>query len=183
MKTLTLFFFIVFATLLTANAQITKGNWMVGGDVYFATKKFDSGTMSNTTNEIRIDPNIGYFFIDNLVTGLQMNIAFTNTDPGNSTTKDHSYGFAPFARYYFLESKKTVNIFTEASYSFSFGKIQSTTNVNWNGYGLKAGAVMFLNSNVGVEFSLNYTDTTRKLDDFKIKSFLVGIGLQIHLEK
>lgn len=51
-----------------------------------------------------------------------MNLSFTNTDPGNNNTKDRSYGFAPFARYYFLKSNKRVNIFTEANYSFQFGK-------------------------------------------------------------
>ena len=177
MKTLTLFFLIVFTTVLTVNAQITKGNWMVGGDAYFASKNYDSGATKDITNEIRINPNLGYFFIDNLVGGLQTNLSFTNSDPGNNRTKNHSLGFAPFARYYFLESSKRINIFTEANYSFSFGKTQ-----NWNGYGLKAGTVMFLNASVGIEFSLNYTDTSRKSDDFKIKTFLVGLGFQIHLE-
>lgn len=183
MKTLTLFFLIVLTATLTLNAQITKGNWMVGGDAYFASKNYDYGATKDITNEIRVNPNLGYFFIDNLVGGLQTNLSFTNSDPGNNRTKNHSLGFAPFARYYFLESSKRVNLFTEVNYSFSFGKIQSSTNVSWKGYGLKAGTVMFLNSSVGIEFSLNYTDTTRKSDDFNIKTFLVGLGFQIHLEK
>lgn len=169
----------VFAFALTANAQITKNNWMIGGDTYFSSNDYNG----DTSNEFRINPNVGYFFIDKLAGGLQMNLAFTNTDPGGRNSKASSYGFAPFARYYFLETDKIINVFTEVNYSFSFGKFGQGDTINWNGYGVKAGTVLFFNSSVGIEFSLNYTNTTRKSDDFKIKTLLVGFGLQIHLEK
>lgn len=176
MKTLILFFFIVFTTLFTVNAQITKGNWMVGGDAYFTSNDFNG----DTSTDIRVNPNIGHFIVNKLAGGLQMNLIFTNTEPGHSDSRASSYGFAPYARYYFLDIDKRINVFAEADYSFKLSKI---TSFNWSGYGIKAGTVLFFNSSVGIEFSLNYTDTTRKSDNYKIKTFLVGFGFQIHLEK
>lgn len=173
----------VFAFSLTANAQITKKNWMVGGDTYFSSNNYKSETDESSYNDFRINPNVGYFFMDKLAGGLQMNLVFTNTDPGNSDMKASSYGFAPYARYYFLETDKIINLFAEANYSFRFGKFGRGDTINWNGYGVKAGTVLFFNSSVGIEFSLNYTDTTRKSDDYKIKTLLVGLGFQIHLER
>ncbi|GGK32924.1 hypothetical protein GCM10007962_29020 [Yeosuana aromativorans] len=182
MKILKLFFFIALL-YTTANAQITKGNWLVGGDANFSSVKNKSETGDEKFNDFRINPNVGYFFMDKISGGLQVNLVFTNTNPGNDSTKASSYGFAPFVRYYFLETDERINIFAEANYSYRIGKTGSSDNINWNGYGFKAGTVLFFNSSVGLEFSINYVDTTRRIDNFNINTIFVGFGFQIHLEK
>ncbi|MFV9551654.1 outer membrane beta-barrel protein [Algibacter sp. PT7-4] len=179
MKTLTLFFLIVFTTLCSVNAQITEGNWMVGGDAHFTSNNLNGDTFT----EIRINPNAGYFILDKLAGGLQLNLDFTNTTPDESNNTASFYGFAPYARYYFLNTHKRINIFTEASYSFRFGNYGRGNTINWNGYGIKAGTALFFNNSVGIEFSLNYTDTSRKADNYRVKTLIVGFGFQIHLEK
>lgn len=174
--------FLILAGLIVTNAQITEGNWMLGGDTYFKSSKNYNENNTINTNEFRINPNLGYFFTDNLVGGIQVNISFTNTNPGNDSTRNHFYGFAPFARYYFLDSHKIINLFTEASYQFQYAKNPSYDRLRYRAYSLKAGTVLFLNNSVGLEFSLNYTNRSSKTDDLKIKSFFIGFGFQIHLE-
>jgi hypothetical protein len=96
----TLFFFIVLTHSLTLNAQITKGHWLVGGDASFLSSKTESEINGNTseTSFLIITPNIGYFFIDKLAVGLDLQFSFV--DPGKSVNSQ-SYGFNPFLRYYF----------------------------------------------------------------------------------
>lgn len=187
MKTLTLFFLIVFTTVLTVNAQITKGNWMVGGDANFFTNKteFDSNENINTseTSYLRFTPGIGYFFIDKLSGGISINFNFI--EPFKSVSSQ-SYGFEPFFRYYFLESENQINLFSQINYHIGFGKNGLGTSTKTHGYGLKLGTSLFLNSSVGIEFSLNYNKTKNTLDKTDIrntKQFLIGLGFQIHLEK
>lgn len=187
MKTLKLFFFIVFAFTITANAQITKGNWMVGGDASFFTNKSESenngNNYSSETSYIMISPNIGYFVADKLVGGIGLQFSFV--DPGK-TFNSQSYSFGPYVRYYFLKPENLINVFSQVDYTFGFGKNGLDQKDDSNGYGLKAGTVIFFNSSVGLEFSLNYRNSKVKYDDGdngSTKQFLVGVGLQIHLEK
>ncbi len=191
MKTITLFFFMVFGMTLSANAQITKGNWMVGGDAFYSSTEYKYA--SNEENqessvkfyEIRVNPNIGYFFIDKLAGGLQINLLFNENDSrGNANTTNQSYGLGPFVRYYFLDTEKQLNVFAQASYSLRFGeKFAKDNAIDWSGYGLQAGTVFFFNQSVGLELSLKYTSITQKSNDFKVNNLLVGLGFQIHLDR
>lgn len=185
----TLFFLLALTFSLTINAQITKGNWLVGGDGNYSSIKYsfeNNGIKTESTaNSIRLNPNLGYFISDKFAGGLQLNFAFL--EPGSSI-KSTSYSFGPFIRYYFLEQSKRINIFAQANYNFGFGKNASNIETDTNGYGLKAGTVLFFNSSVGIELSLSYTNSNSK-SNFKgssentSKTFLVGLGFQIHLEK
>lgn len=191
MKTIILFFFIVFAITMTSNAQITKGNWLVGGDAFGSSTTYkyqaneDSEAGTDRIYEIRINPNIGYFFIDKLAGGLQVNLFFNDFDASNGQgLKNHGYGLGPFVRYYFLNQEKRINVFAQANYSVRFGeKYQKDNAIDASGYGLQAGTVLFFNQSVGLELSLKYTSITIKSDDSKTNNLLVGLGFQIHLEK
>jgi hypothetical protein len=185
MKTLTLFFFIIFTATLTANAQITKGNWLVGGDASFFSNKSESelnGTISETSFLI-ISPNVGYFFIDKLAGGIDLRFSFV--DPGKSVNSEN-YGFGPFLRYYFLKTDNLVNIFSQLNYNISFGKNGLGTRSKSIGYGFEIGTSLFFNNSVALEFFLSYDNTKNTLDRVdrrNTEQFLVGLGFQIHLEK
>ena len=187
MKTLTILFFILFAISFALNAQITKGNWMVGGDASFFTDKtesnFNGNSNTNQTSYLRLSPNIGYFFIDKLSGGVGLNFYFV--DPGKDVNAQ-SYGFGPYLRYYFLDTEKPINLFSQLNYNLGFSKNGGGTKTDSNGYAFKIGTCLFFNSSVALEFSLNYSDTKNILDKNQVRKseqFLVGLGFQIHLEK
>ena len=75
----TLFFFIVFSLSLTLNAQITKGNWLVGGDIGFSySKSKPESTINSESFNIDLSPNIGYFFWDKLALGTRVNYFYSH---------------------------------------------------------------------------------------------------------
>jgi hypothetical protein len=165
---------------ISVNAQITKGNWMVGGDASFNNSKVinDKDEIIGSGNGIRIFPNIGYFLIDKFAVGINGNFNYGKT---NGSPSSIGYGGGPFARYYFLKPEKTVNVFAEANYNYYTSKTQGFDSTNGSSYRFKAGPVIYFNSSVGLELTLN--DSTEKFSNYTSKYFTVGFGFQIHLEK
>lgn len=194
MKTFKLICIATLLFTLSANAQITKGNWMVGGTGSFSSSK----TVSNNGQDyksvektIRISPSIGYFFVDKLATGLKLGYeGVFIPDYGFGDINTNTYNIGPFVRYYFLKSDKIVNLFAEGS--FGFGKShQNATSIstdltkNNRTYSLMAGPVVYFNSSVSLELSLQYSSTNIRFDesDLSKKSFQVAVGFQIYLIK
>jgi len=71
-----LFASLFFITLLnTAQSQLTKGNWLVGGNgkFYSYTSNYNSAAYNSTASYTQIDlsPNVGYFVADKLAFGLR----------------------------------------------------------------------------------------------------------------
>lgn len=184
MKTIQLFIAFSLLSFLTTNAQITKGNWMVGGSGSFTNYKstFQSGIteITQTGSALTISPNLGYFIVDNLVLGSIVSFSFSN--PSGDNNNSHGYGVSPFIRYYFRKSDKMINPFLQTGYSFSKGKSDSGGSNKSTGYTIKGGSAIFLNSSVALELSLNYDSSTFN-SDTKSNNFTVGLGFQIHLEK
>lgn len=172
-----LFFGLFFYSTLTA--QITKSNWMVGGDATFLSNKTDYGTSVSKTTSFSINPNIGYFIIDKLAVGASVKLAYIFESNANTSNNSFNYGIGPFVRYYFLETEKPLNIFSEVSYN-----IERINNIDSkiDSFKIKAGAVYFLNNSVGIEVALNYLNQKNNTD-IKNNAIFLGVGFQIHLEK
>ena len=76
MKTIKLIFTLTLFSFLTSNAQITKGNWMVGGNGSYSNKESYTNNFNSSklkTSEIDLKANIGYLFVDNLQAGIILN--------------------------------------------------------------------------------------------------------------
>ncbi len=86
-----------------SQAQITKGNWMVGGDAFFssATNKDANGSVEQSSTQLLFRPNLGYFFIDRLVGGLGTSFGFSRINGENNPNE--GINLRPFLRYYFLK--------------------------------------------------------------------------------
>ena len=174
---------IILLISISTTAQITKGNWMVGGTASFTSSSYESTTNNNNTSSgkgigIILSPTFGYFIIDKLALGISPTFGYTKTDGGNDST---SYGIGPFIRYYLLKPEKRINVLTNVSYYYGTNNANTTSdNLNF-----KAGPVIFLNSSVALELTLNYNIGQFKSDSSvsTFKSFNFGLGFQIHLEK
>ena len=185
----TFFFCIVFVCSLVVNAQITKGNWLVGGSGSFSISY--SSFKDSSGNEIRTEgtglqlrPNIGYFISDRFATGLRLNLGFSNS-PGRNNS-NWGAGLGPFVRYYFLDINNRINILSEANFSYGRGLSQINNDNSSTSFGFSSGVVLFFNSSVGLELLLNYTDSTSRRDgrnDSNSNLLFVSLGFQIHLEK
>ncbi len=180
MKTIKLLFATTLLFALTSNAQITKGNWMVGGSASFSSSntKADVNTSSTKSYDVNLNPEIGYFIINKLSGGLRLSLINSSfkSDQGNSKYSNTEIG--PFVRYYFLNAERNTNVFLEPSYNFTTSK----NNNKESTIATKGGFVVFLNSSVGFEVSLEYLiEKFNNVSDTNTIKF--GIGVQVHLEK
>jgi hypothetical protein len=163
----------------TSNAQIDKGNWMMGGTAGFGSyKTTGGGSSSESSTSLGIAPNIGYFFIDKLAIGTagQFTYHFPKKD-GDRTISSNN--IAPFIRYYFLQKEKEINIFSEVRYEIMR---MSHSDDKADTFLIKAGTVFFVNSSVGIEVALNYR-TQKTNQNFDNRGIYLNVGFQIHLER
>lgn len=180
MKKIKLIFFAILLFGTIANAQITKGNWMVGGSANFNNSNSvnSDGEITGSGNGVQIYPNIGCFIYDKFAIGLSAGFSYGKPSGAVSNT---SFGASPFVRYYFLKPDKLINILAEGSYGYNISKIQGNNNTfESRGYKIKAGPVLYFNSSVGLELTLNYNSSNS--DGNTYNYFQAGFGFQIHLE-
>ncbi len=180
---------------ISANCQLDKKYWFVGGTGNFYTYK-DAYTATGQTTvtgkltEINLAANIGYFLADKFAAGLRPGITSIKSHGANSAsvlTEATKIYIGPFARYYFLDKDKQFNILVDGNYQFgtfsNFGK--GTTQ----SASIMAGTELFFNTSVGIEFLLGYLyqknvkDETQNAYEYMKKGFYVSIGFQLHLIK
>ena len=187
-------FLIDFFLSASTQAQLTKGNWLVGGNFsYLKDKSGGVDAVNSNSRTITVSPNIGYFAFDKFASGLRLNLAFTKqkypeVNGTSYSISQNLLGAGPFLRYYFLDREKRINVFSEGNFEYSVlfinnGLSAPQDNFKSLRYGLSAGSVIFFNSAVGLEFIGSYTHSSAVEADSKGESIAFKIGFQIHLEK
>jgi len=160
-------------TVSTANSQITKGDWLLGGSISFSSLKTSSTATGqyNQTN-FQISPLIGYFVKDKFAVGVNPSYSFGSINYYNIRNSIIEIG--PFSRYYFLHTDNIFNLFAEGSYSYGIiiGKGPGATQKS-NTFSIAGGPVLYFNTSIGLEFIFAYSTT-------KVR---IGIGLKFHLER
>ncbi|MCZ8330615.1 MAG: hypothetical protein O9282_04815 [Flavobacterium sp.] len=180
----TLFLSMLLVTSITLNAQITKGNWMVGGTGSYYNNKAESGSSVSEGTGLNLSADIGYFPVNKFAIGLAPSIGYSKTK-GNRNSNE-GFGMGIFGRYYFLKPENQINVFSHLEY-YTFNNYSGGDKTsNNNGFIIKAGPIIYFNSSVGFELTLNYENS--KINsvngtDTTFKNFNIGVGFQIHLEK
>jgi hypothetical protein len=184
-------------TIVLANAQFKQGTMLIGGSFGVSSvtdkNKTDNVTVVNgRTTSISLSPQFGYFVIDNLAVGGNLDLALSKYKQKagsefNSTGSQFSFG--PFVRYYF-----SPGIFVHGAFGLGAArnKYTSVSNSGNQKYGLASytlavGYAYFLKDNVAIEPMIGFTSNTRKLNgtDQKIidSSLFLRVGFQIYLRK
>jgi hypothetical protein len=183
MKIYYLFLFLVLITFSNANAQITKGNWIVGGS--FSYIRINNSSPNNALYKesiLNIKPIFGYFLKDKFALGLRSEFNNVTIIDGNRSS-NYRLDFGPFLRYYFFPVNKSVNLFSESAYLLSLWKSDASKWGSNNGFLINVGPAVYLNNIVGLEFTLGYSSQFWKNNNGSLNNIRTGIGLQIHLEK
>ena len=185
-------------TVCFANAQTSTGSWLVGGSLAFSSStQKETGTPGSTSSTtIQFTPDIGYFFINNLAGGINLNVisSHTSTGDGGFASTTTLYLAGPLIRYYFYAAGN-VKLFVhgdaewgnEKSNFSSGGSTQHSPGIPISMYEGKFGAAIFLNRNVALEFSLGYQSLTEKdntatpAENITTGSLNIGVGFQIYL--
>lgn len=190
MKKLFVSSILIFCLTIVTRSQITKGNWLVGGNLSYSKSNSKGVDATNSKGRnIDVTSTIGHFLYDKLAAGIKLNTIFSKQknpeiDGTYSTNIQNSIGIGSFVRYYLLEFDNRINIFPEASIlqSFLSNNITDKVEKTWAAT-VSAGTVIFLNSSVGLEFLFSYNHIKVLEIDSKGNVFQFKIGFQIHLEK
>ena len=182
MKKNTFLLCLLLLCMQVASAQLTKGNWLVGGNASFSSTKFASDATSKSTyTNLRLSPNVGYFLSDRLATGLRISFSRETQDvTGSSIFNQTNIDLGPFARYYFLPTEQQLNILFDASYQYGKNK---SADIARSTLMFNAGPVFYFNSSVGLEFLAGYSIEKYQNFSGSNTTFSLSIGFQIHLEK
>ncbi len=197
-KTITKMFAVaglVAGTVLSVNAQVSKGSMMFGGSLGANT------TMEKTTKSTAVgasdvktpsytdwnfSPTVGYFVADGLAVGLMLNVGSTYVGTStNGTAKENvsmsNMGVGLFARKY-MEVAEKVYLHGQAGLMYSSGsytdrvadgtdKLKDGAKTTASGMGLNItpGITYFVSPKWGIDFSLNniigYTSSTTKTEN------------------
>jgi hypothetical protein len=89
----------------------------------------------------------------------------------------------PYLRYYFFPVNNRLNLFSESAFLLSLWKGNGSKWDSTNGFLINVGPVVYLNSIVGLEFTLGYSSQFFRNNNGSLNNIRTGIGLQIHLGK
>jgi outer membrane protein len=171
--------------VISVSAQTSAGKFLIGGSsaLNFSTTtyKYKSDDGSGTdSHEISVNfaPQFGYFVIDGLAVGLEIQAGFTSAKPDGGSSDDTetltTIVGAPFARYYFGASKikpygqAAVGIGMASDKYFDyFEDAKVTDHYGIFAYQFKAGVGMFFNDYVSLDlgFSYQYQSSKAKEDN------------------
>lgn len=163
-------------------SQITKGNWLVGGNAtFYILQNSSTASAQYKQTEIDIRPFIGYFLKDRFAIGVDPSLAFASNNVLNTNT---IITIGPFFRCYFLDPDNRVNLFAETGYDYGSitGKGQGKGQ-HLNTFLFSGGPVIYFNTSVGLEFIITYSTTKVVGFSGNNNKIQFGIGFQIHLEK
>jgi len=120
---------------LLSTAQLTKGQWMVGGsgDLSYTSNVHKTANSNDNVQQTayNIFPGAGYFFIDRFVAGLQGNFSSSKSTEkknggsngfyygGSDETLAQGAGIGLFARYYLYKPVSIFNVFAQAAYTYN----------------------------------------------------------------
>jgi hypothetical protein len=158
---------VFFVIAISASAQTEEGNWMVGGNLELNTAK------TNTT--IVFSPMLGYFFANNFAAGAMVDLDYMKRGDSKTTT----WGFGPFARYYF----GTMNIRPLIHGQWSYISTKTTSVSNGSEFFVAGGLAAFINRNVAIEGLAGYDYTKLRHSGTGSGGFKMKIGFQVYINR
>ncbi|MEP6627613.1 MAG: hypothetical protein ABJA32_06490 [Ginsengibacter sp.] len=173
---LVLIFLAVFST--RSEAQLEKGNFLVGGDI--ANFNFTLG--GGGAFQARIDPKIAFFIKDNLAVGAYVDFGLA-TAKGTGTTTN--YGVGALGRYYINDPKVEVlkhgRLFFEGNVGIQGVSLAGGSNTTGLGLGIGPGYAYFITNNIALETLLKYNGIVGFGSQAYNSSLNLGVGFQIYL--
>ncbi len=141
----------------TANAQIQRGNWMVGSSLLTSNFGLNTGGGYN----IAIQPKAAYFIEDNVAVGGYVNLGVSKVTNGSPTRFDYAVG--GLGRYYLSPGEKGVDNllnhgrwFFEGNLGVGGASVENGISTSGLDFGVGPGYSYFITPNIGVEGLVKY---------------------------
>lgn len=169
----------VIAGIGVSQAQIQKGNVMVGGNL----SNLSLGLNSGSPFSFNLTPKAAWFVKDNMALGAYVNFGLeTYKGKGGS---DVAYGVGALGRYYL--SDPSVNLlrhsrfFFEANLGIEGENYVGSGSTNGLGLGFGPGITYFITPNIGLETLLKYNGIVGFGDRVTSHALNLNVGFQIYL--
>lgn len=166
----------------TMNAQIQKGNWMVGSSL--VTSNF--GLNTGAGYDFAIQPKAAYFIKDNVAVGGYVNLGFMKPGKGQST--QFNYAVGALGRYYISPGEKGVDNllnhgrwFFEGNVGIGGTSVENGISTTGLDFGAGPGYSYFITPNIGVEGLLKYNGVTGFGNEGLTSKLSFNIGFSIYL--
>lgn len=141
----------------TANAQIQKGNWLVGSSLLSSNFGLNTGGGYN----IAIQPKGAYFIEDNVAVGGYVNLGISKVTNGSPTRFDYAVG--GLGRYYLSPGEKGVDNllnhgrwFFEGNVGIGGSSVENGNSTTGLDFGVGPGYSYFITPNIGLEGLVKY---------------------------
>lgn len=163
---------------LSANAQIQKGNVLIGGNFANVSLGLDDSKIFS----LNLTPKAAWFIEDNVALGGYVDLGIETAKNSNTKT---NYGIGALGRYYTgqdVEVLRHGRLFAEAT--VGFGGINVSNNgghTNGIDLGVGPGFAYFITPNVGVETLLKYNGLAGFGNAAFQSTLNLSFGLQIYL--
>ena len=154
MKSLIFIFICIISVNIYSQNQLVKGVYTVGGNISFSSYSVDES--SSNQKDFVLYPNVGYFFIDNLYTGVTLLYSHFSSDDYASST----YGIGPAVRYYFAFDK--LRPFLGVNYLYEYNNNnQGDDTLIQTDLTMSGGISYFITNYFAIETSMNYSFINR----------------------
>lgn len=163
---------------LSAQAQIQRGNVLIGGNL----ANINVGLDAPSVFSFDVTPKVAWFVQDNIAIGAYTNFGLQTAKNSNTII---NYGIGPMARYYSGSDVEILNhgrIFGEATVGIG-GRNVSNGGGNTNGldFSFGPGFAYFITPNIGIETLLKYNGIAGFGSETYQNNLNLSFGLQIYL--
>ncbi len=166
------------ALVTTAQAQLQKGNVLIGGDL----ANFDLGLNGGGNFTMSLTPKVAWFTANNLAFGGYADLGLA-TAKGTGTT--FNYGVGALGRYYFPGTDVSLGSGTrfllEANAGLEGVNTAGGNSTNGLGLGIGPGITHFVTTNIALEALLKYTGAVGFGSSSTSSRLQLGVGFQIYL--
>ncbi|ASW75942.1 hypothetical protein IQ37_08365 [Chryseobacterium piperi] len=166
----------------TANAQIQKGNWMVGSSILASNFGLNTGGGYN----IALQPKAAYFVEDNLAIGGYTTLGISKTTKASKTRFDYAVG--GLGRYYLSPGEQGVNNllhhgrwFFEGNIGIGGSSVESGNSTTGLDFGAGPGYSYFITPNIGLEGLVKYNGVAGFGNNGLTSTITFNVGFSIFL--
>lgn len=163
------------------NAQLERGNAIVGADLF----NFNIGLKKGSQTNISITPKAAWMLNSNLAVGGYVDFDLTTQKVAGTTYTNTSYGVGVLARYYVNDPK--VNLlrsgrwFFEGNAGFEGTNVKGGNSTNGLGLGIGPGYAYFITKNIALEGLLKLNENLGFGNTTSTGNLNFGLGFQIYL--
>ena len=167
---LLLILFFITVSAFFSLAQVSKGQWMVGGYANITPARFIN---------INISPTAGYMISDKIAVGAMLSVEYANSDNAHYI----SNYLIPTGRYYFGKSRTQPFIMVGFGVAHQIGVYKDNLQENNSDFSYYGGGALglshFVNNNIALEVLAGFSNSPIT----KFRGTFVNFGLQIFLNK